>query len=395
MEKENDKWINCLKNRLQDYSEPVAKESWDKIEKRISQSSSYKGHKIILIRYVAAAACIVIALMVGLYTYRTDDIHDNLSSNHKTIYNKKIPAIKVEPMEIEHISPSIGIKKAILSNQITSNITKPDVIQSYTNSQETNIINIDTTQTNNQEKIDVKKKIENSPYRNNYANVYVGKEYGLSDETEHSKGLSISAYGKFSGANTNSGTNNINVIQSTFSSSILMLENGINDGASAQTFYRQQEYSYEFPVTFGININKTIYKKLSLESGISFTRLVTKFKNDKSSSQKLWYIGIPVKVYYPVLERDIFNIYTSAGGAIEKCISAKYSGNYTSVSESDIPLQLSVNIAAGGEIKLSNSIYFYIEPGFSYFFKREDTPASFRTKHPSSFSINGGIRFNL
>ena len=115
-------------------------------------------------------------------------------------------------------------------------------------------------------------------------------------------------------------------------------------------------------------------------------------------SNTLHYIGIPINIYYNVLQKKSFQIYVFGGGSIEKCISNKY---YI-LSESTAPIaslkddsfQFGLKFGCGGTFNLSNLVSIYFDPYIGYYFA-DHQPKSIRTEHPLMFSFEAGVRFNL
>ena len=71
-----------------------------------------------------------------------------------------------------------------------------------------------------------------------------------------------------------------------------------NQGKSVKT-----EYKHRLPVRVGLNVAYRLTDRLSVESGVSYTRLSSDMKdgtkdNYSSGSQKLDYIGVPLNVKY-------------------------------------------------------------------------------------------------
>ena len=79
-------------------------------------------------------------------------------------------------------------------------------------------------------------------------------------------------------------------------------------------------------MSFGIAVRKEFAHGLSLESGVNYTLLRSDVRMQYSSddvSQKLHFIGVPLRFNWQFLERGRFSLYMGAGGMVEKCVSAK------------------------------------------------------------------------
>ena len=101
-----------------------------------------------------------------------------------------------------------------------------------------------------------------------------------------------------------------------------------NQGKSVKT-----EYKHRLPVRVGLNVAYRLTDRLSVESGVSYTRLSSDMKdgtkdNYSSGSQKLDYIGVPLNVKYRALGYRRLSVYASAGLLTEKCVSGKTTHEY-------------------------------------------------------------------
>ena len=101
------------------------------------------------------------------------------------------------------------------------------------------------------------------------------------------------------------------------------------------------DYEHHQPVSFGLSVRKSLPKGFSVETGLTYTLLSSDIKRQgdtKMQSQKLHYIGIPVRGNWNFLEKKYFTLYVSAGGMVEKCVYGKLADDKVNVK----PLQFSV-----------------------------------------------------
>ena len=178
--------------------------------------------------------------------------------------------------------------------------------------------------------------------------------------------------------------------------------NNTRQGGTQQ--YRTQQTNetthHHQPVRFGISLRYRISDRWSIESGLTYTRMVadfTKTVDDKSvtTEQHLNYIGIPVTASYLLWGSRYVNIYLSAGAMVEKMVSGSRTSAGVTNSFSIHPLQFSVSGAAGAEFRFSPQLSLYAEPGLGYWFDNgSDIPTYYQDK-PLSFSLSLGLRLNL
>ena len=149
--------------------------------------------------------------------------------------------------------------------------------------------------------------------------------------------------------------------------------------------------------------------------GVTYTQLSSETrsgteKNNYGWEEKLHYVGIPLKVNRNIWSNKRFEVYASAGGAVEKCVSGKrsiigsvstsnagkdeqFSGGEENVKVK--PLQWSLSAAAGAQFKITEKLGIYAEPGVVYYFDDGSNVNTIRKEHPFNFNIQLGVRFTL
>lgn len=177
-----------------------------------------------------------------------------------------------------------------------------------------------------------------------------------------------------------------------------------NQGKSVKT-----EYKHRLPVRVGLNVAYRLTDRLSVESGVSYTRLSSDMKdgtkdNYSSGSQKLDYIGVPLNVKYRALGYRRLSVYASAGLLTEKCVSGKTTHEYVISGEKkkheteDVaakPWQLSVNAALGAQFDVLRNVGVYVEPGVSYYFDDRSPLSTIYKEKPLNFNLNMGVRYTI
>lgn len=177
-----------------------------------------------------------------------------------------------------------------------------------------------------------------------------------------------------------------------------------NQGKSVKT-----EYKHRLPVRVGLNVAYRLTDRLSVESGVSYTRLSSDMKdgtknNYSSSSQKLDYIGVPLNVKYRAFGYRRLSVYASAGLLTEKCVSGKTTHEYVISGEKkkheaeDVaakPWQLSVNAALGAQLDVLRNVGVYVEPGVSYYFDDRSPLSTIYKEKPLNFNLNMGVRYTI
>lgn len=170
---------------------------------------------------------------------------------------------------------------------------------------------------------------------------------------------------------------------------------GGSDGTMAQLKYNYDDYSFEHhqPLSFGLSVRKDFAHGLSLESGVNYTLLWADVRMKSSRqdiSQKLHFIGVPLRMNWQFLDTGRFSLYVGAGGMVEKCVAAKFG----SKSMDEPGVQWSVLGAAGAQYDLGGLVGLYFEPEVSYYFTETDLRTS-RTDSPLSLTLRLGVRLSF
>lgn len=172
---------------------------------------------------------------------------------------------------------------------------------------------------------------------------------------------------------------------------------------------QKTEYDHHLPIRIGLSVAYALTDRLSISSGLTYTRLASDIKDASRESkyigeQRLHYVGIPVNVSYKVASFRWISLYGTAGVLAEKCVSGTtdegYVENntmkYTNTQDiSSKPLQMSVNAGVGIQFDFIDNIGIYAEPGLSYYFDDGSALQTIYKEKPLNFNLNVGVRFKL
>lgn len=174
---------------------------------------------------------------------------------------------------------------------------------------------------------------------------------------------------------------------------------------------KSTESTYGLPLSAGVGVKIGLTPRWSIGTGVNYTLLTRRFYGtythvdgngivDVSTGSDIrniqQYVGVPVNVFYNILDRDHVNFYAYAGGTVEKCISDKYSLMGTSINHSETAkgVQLSANAGVGVEFILGKRLGLYIDPSLRYYFDCGQ-PKSIRTVQPLMLGFEMGLRVKL
>ena len=192
------------------------------------------------------------------------------------------------------------------------------------------------------------------------------------------------------------------------------VDGGFRNGESLVVYNHPEvetKYSHKLPVKFGVSFRYGFNEKLGIESGLTYTLLNSTFttaagtaNGNTTGKQTLHYIGIPLNVTYNIIGSKLFNVYASAGGAMEKAVGGYFEttghvdGKRSETNRNSLKpkeLQWSLNASAGAQVNVLNQLGLYVEPGISYRIPSGSQVRSIYTDKKLDFSIGFGIRFNF
>ncbi len=184
-----------------------------------------------------------------------------------------------------------------------------------------------------------------------------------------------------------------------------MAASGIShSNAELQSMDIISDAKYSLPINVGVQLQVKVSDVVSVGAGLSYTCLKSRYdglinKKFHRIKQSLHYIGIPVNLYFNIMESNKFRLYVNVGGAIEKGVRASYrvksyDGTAFSAKAKIEGLQYSANAGLGLEYRFSEPVGLYLEPNAVYFFDSE-IPASIRTSQPMQIKAEIGFRFHL
>ena len=163
----------------------------------------------------------------------------------------------------------------------------------------------------------------------------------------------------------------------------------------------QGKAKHHAPVSVGMQIAFGVAPRLSLSTGVVYTRTSSDFypyapNNDYNVHQVLHYVGIPVGLNYELWRSGGFHAYVMAGA--EAAYNVKNDTNEDGTRKQDAKrdrVQFSGKASLGAQYDISPSVGLYIEPGAKYYFDNgSDVENTFKDKK-LNFNLQFGLRFNL
>lgn len=438
MNEMNEKWIKDIRSRMENYSEPLPADLWEKIDADISRP------KVIPMwrkwTSVAAAAAVVLAVSTVSLFYWTSE--PSLKESNLSIV--EAPAIDnteqkdtpkdVIPEDVKHVVAEVKNDKLLSAvsakvyDEDESNVDTIEEKQSVAVSDNSPVV---ATNDEKQEEPTSDMKEEDSPsakekrinmMKADRETVRCNASYLAMADDGNGKRRSKMQIGvttgniPYSSSSNFSGMSRLGMSTKTLSSANNLIVGEISDATASYTqmVYKnanQKTYTdikHHMPVTVGASVKWGFSENWALETGLNYTYLYSELrsgaKDYTEQEQKLHYVGIPLKVQRSVWSNSIFSFYASAGGMMEKCVSGSFGGvivlenNRKSHFSEDLnvkPLQFSVLASVGLQANFNKLLSLYLEPGMIYYFDDNTDVLTIRKDKPFNFNLQLGLRFNL
>ena len=163
--------------------------------------------------------------------------------------------------------------------------------------------------------------------------------------------------------------------------------------------YEERQKHYQ-PISFGLTVKIPISSRISLSSGIVYTRLRSDFTNivngyELEKQQTLYYLGIPLSAQYLLWGYKGLKVYATAGGQVDFCLEAKMISGGTDIPYDKDRAQFSMQGALGLQYDIIPQLGIYVEPGVKYYFNNGSKVRNFFKDKPTNFNLQLGLRLNL
>ena len=444
----NKDWTSKLRDQMTDYQEPVKHDLWagiaqslaqnQPVEESISQVKSgtkpqVASRIIPLKRWSAAAAAVALLGIGGSYVYlHQEDVEQgnvqlaSLASSEassassasssslsasSSSHSKQVPLLAADNKSADSKSRQKAASSAasLLSSDYAS---VPVQSAAPMNDEGETMVAVASD-----EAPLVASKYKSAESAQSQAEPNSSSSYHFSRNSEVA-GVSMKLYAENLGAgmgNVNSGSNIVN----RYSDSGVMADpmpgvypdpsvGGSNDvdylmAAAYKALQKspQGKAKHHAPVSVGMQIAFGVAPRLSLSTGVVYTRTSSDFypyapNNDYNVHQVLHYVGIPVGLNYELWRSGGFHAYVMAGA--EAAYNVKNDTDEDGTRKQDAKrdrVQFSGKASLGAQYDISPSVGLYIEPGAKYYFDNgSDVENTFKDKK-LNFNLQFGLRFNL
>ena len=461
----NQDWTSKLQDQLADYQEPVSHDLWAGIEQSLAQkniesvstnpqtivsessestdlhvgSEVKKDARVIYFKRWTAAAAAVALLGIGgsyVYLHQEDVEKGNLQlASHAVSPSHVVSPSHAVSADLQSAASSVAVNHGspshVVSADLQSAASQKKMGNALVEESENEISllaeNSDPAESVSEDKAtdsstDYKTLTRSSDHKvlnrstDNHAAAYASQSYHF-EKNEEVSGWSMQLYAEnltpsLGGVNSDAsgGYNDFSygtmaepmpgVIPDPTAGGIYGEEYLL---ASYKAIQRNQQgkAKHHAPVSVGLQVAFGIAPRLSLSTGMVYTRTSSDFYPYAPSSnynvhQVLHYVGIPVGLNYEFWQSGGFHAYVMAGA--EADYNVKNDTEEEGVKKEDAKrdrVQFSGKASLGAQYDITPKVGLYIEPGAKYYFDNGSHVENTFKDKKLNFNLQFGLRFNL
>ena len=455
----NKDWTSKLRDQMTDYQEPVKHDLWAGIAQSLAQNQPVAGENgvpenhpvkrvekepkarvVTLKRWSAAAAAVALLGIGGSYVYlHQEDVEQGNAQLASLASSEASSASSASSSSLSASSSSLSAASSSHSKQVpllaADNKSADSKSRQKAASSAASLLSSDYASVPVQSAAPmndegetmvavasdeaplVASKYKSAESAQSHAEPNSSSSYHFSRNSEVA-GVSMKLYAENLGAgmgNVNSGSNIVN----RYSDSGVMADpmpgvypdpsvGGSNDvdylmAAAYKALQKspQGKAKHHAPVSVGMQIAFGVAPRLSLSTGVVYTRTSSDFypyapNNDYNVHQVLHYVGIPVGLNYELWRSGGFHAYVMAGAEADYNVKNDTDEDGTRKQDAKRDrVQFSGKASLGAQYDISPSVGLYIEPGAKYYFDNgSDVENTFKDKK-LNFNLQFGLRFNL
>lgn len=435
----NQDWTSKLQDQLAGYQESVSHDLWAGIEQSLAHSETGKKARIVYFkRWSAAAAAVALLGIGGSYVY----LHqENVEKGNLQLASHAVSPSHAVSADLQSAASSVAVRQSAPSHVVSpSHAVSSDLQSAASQSKMGNTLvkeseneisllaeNSDPAEPVSEDKTtdsstDHKTLTRSSDHKvltrstDNHAAAYASQSYHF-EKNEEVSGWSMQLYAEnltpsLGGVNSDAsgGYNDFSygtmaepmpgVIPDPTAGGIYGEEYLL---ASCKAIQRKQQGNakHHAPVSVGLQVAFGIAPRLSLSTGLVYTRTSSDFYPYAPGSsynvhQVLHYVGIPVGLNYEFWQSGGFHAYVMAGA--EADYNVKNDTEEEGVKKEDAKrdrVQFSGKASLGAQYDITPKVGLYIEPGAKYYFDNGSHVENTFKDKKLNFNLQFGLRFNL
>lgn len=413
----NQDWTSKLQDQLAGYQESVSHDLWAGIEQSLAHSETGKKARIVYFKRWSAAAAAVALLGIGgsyVYLHQEDVEKGNLQmASHAVSLSHAVSASHVVSADLQSAASKRKMGNTLVEeseNEISLLAENSDPAEPVSEDKATDSSTDHKTLTRSSDHKALTRSTDH------HAAAYASQSYHF-EKNEEVSGWSMQLYAEnltpsLGGVNSDAsgGYNDFSygtmaepmpgVIPDPTAGGIYGEEYLL---ASYKAIQRKQQGNakHHAPVSVGLQVAFGIAPRLSLSTGLVYTRTSSDFYPYAPSSnynvhQVLHYVGIPVGLNYEFWQSGGFHAYVMVGA--EADYNVKNDTEEEGVKKENAKrdrVQFSGKASLGAQYDITPKVGLYIEPGAKYYFDNGSHVENTFKDKKLNFNLQFGLRFNL
>lgn len=429
----NQDWTSKLQEQLADYQEPVSHDLWAGIEQSLAHSETVKKPRIVYFkRWSAAAAAVALLGIGGSYVY----LHqEDVEKGNLQLASHAVSPSHVVSADLQSAASSVAVNQGSPSHVVSADLQSAVSQSKMGNALEEeseNEISLLAENSDPAEPVSEDKATDGSTGHkaltrfsdhkaltrssDHHEAAYASQSYHFEKDKEIA-GWSMQLYAEnltpsLGGVNSDAsgGYNDFSygtmaepmpgVIPDPAVGGIYGEEYLL---ASYKAIQRKQQgkAKHHAPVSVGLQVAFGIAPRLSLSTGMVYTRTSSDFYPYAPSSrynvhQVLHYVGIPVGLNYEFWQSGGFHAYVMAGAEADYNVKNDTDEDGTKKENAKRDrVQFSGKASLGAQYDITPKVGLYIEPGAKYYFDNGSHVENTFKDKKLNFNLQFGLRFNL
>ena len=432
----NQDWTSKLQDQLADYQESVSHDLWAGIEQSLAHSETGKKARIVYFKRWSAAAAVALLGIGGSYVYLHQE--DVEKAHLQLAASQPAPSHVVSHVvsaDLQSAASSVAVRQSAPSHVVSSDLQSAASQSKMGNAlveESENEISLLAENSDPAEPVSEDKATDSSTDHktltrstdhkaltrstDHHAAAYASQSYHF-EKNEEVSGWSMQLYAEnltpsLGGVNSDAsgGYNDFSygtmaepmpgVIPDPTAGGIYGEEYLL---ASYKAIQRKQQVNakHHAPVSVGLQVAFGIAPRLSLSTGLVYTRTSSDFYPYAPGSsynvhQVLHYVGIPVGLNYEFWQSGGFHAYVMAGA--EADYNVKNDTEEEGIKKENAKrdrVQFSGKASLGAQYDITPKVGLYIEPGAKYYFDNGSHVENTFKDKKLNFNLQFGLRFNL
>ena len=418
--KEN--WKDKMKQSLDGFEMNPPERLWEDIDRAMSSAEPVVGNdkekkqrtKIIVLRSLAAAACVACLVGIFLNVSNSEEKGEGLSTTVKTgpgreetasadrqdrvgqqtpVADNRLyaSALDVNPKNgsAEETEGSI-LPQASQEQDMRSTETKADSTVVYAAAEKKEKLPLVSSMAHKREETEI-------------------REVMAKKQTDDKLTMSLFAMNSGGSSTPNGGEPNFRMSDMISSDPLVDDERGNLLRQVYKAKQQDEKAKHHAPLRAGLSVRYALTDRWGIESGLTYSYLSSDFSSENDGTvnereQKLHFVGIPLNVDYSLWYGKRFRVYVSAGTMAElnvrgvSTVRRKLGGAVLSEGDKNTRmkrLQWSANAAVGGQLNITDGVGLYVEPGLSYYFDNGSDIKTAYTERQLNYSIKLGLRYSF